>query len=103
MKITGRDLVEQLGWKIENQSEPLNTVLTVVNPYEEYEIKEPMYSIKLPKLRTTDNEPQYLSRRKSGGSWFTSRANADIKQAFTKAELLQVPEEYRQYAKRVEK
>lgn len=42
MKITGRDLAEQLGWTMKNQSKLFRTAVAIVNLYEEYEIKEPL-------------------------------------------------------------
>lgn len=69
-----------------------------------YEVeKEKRYRIPLPNLKTSDGYQQYLSRKsKRNGHWFASRRQSNLIQAFTKAEIEQVPEAYRQYAVEVE-
>lgn len=79
----------------------LNFINAILNGYEVEQ--EPMYRIPLPNLRTSDGYQQYLSRRnKQNGKWFASRRQSNLIQTFTKAELGQVPEAYRQYAEGIE-
>ncbi|BAP85505.1 hypothetical protein LOOC260_109660 [Paucilactobacillus hokkaidonensis JCM 18461] len=60
---------------------------------------EKRYRIPLPNLKTSDGYQQYLSRKsKRNGHWFASRRQSNLIQAFTKAEVEQAPEAYRQYA-----
>lgn len=63
---------------------------------------EKLYYIPLPHLETTDGIQQVLSKRENGTHYFASRPNENLKQRFTKAELEQVPEVYKFYAKPIE-
>lgn len=76
-------------------------ISAIINGYEVE--KEKLYGIPLPNLKTSDGYQQYLSRRsKRNGHWFASRRQSNLIQVFTKAEIEQVPEAYRQYAVEVE-
>ena len=58
--------------------------------------KEVLYYIPLPDLETSDGLQQVLSKR---DTYFASRPNEKLQQRFTKAELEQVPEIYKPFAK----
>ena len=60
---------------------------------------EQLYYIPLPDLETSDGIQQVLSKR---DTYFASRPSEKLKQRFTKAELEQVPEIYKPYAKPIE-
>lgn len=79
----------------------------LINEYAATPIKEredeKRYRIPLPNLKTSDGYQQYLSRKsKRNGHWFASRRQSNLIQAFTKKELEQVPEAYKQDAVEVE-
>ena len=59
-----------------------------------------LYEIPLPGLKTTDGQQQYLSDK--DGVQFASRKDGSLKQRWTKEELEEVPEAYREYAVEVE-
>lgn len=67
-----------------------------------YGIIEPVFEIPLPDLQTTDGEIQYVSRTRDHADYFASRKNTELQQTFTKGELEQIPEAYKQYATEVE-
>lgn len=58
------------------------------------------YIIPLPHLKTTDGKQQYLTH--SEGKFFVSRRNKKLRQTWKKEHLSHIPEEYRQYAVRVD-
>ena len=60
---------------------------------------EQLYYIPLPDLETSDGIQQVLSKR---DTYFASRPNDKLKQQYTQAELEQVPEVYKPYAKPIE-
>ena len=60
---------------------------------------EQLYYIPLPHLETSDGLQQVLSKR---DTYFASRPNDKLKQRYTKAEIAQVPEIYKPYAKPIE-
>ncbi|WP_333603507.1 DUF1642 domain-containing protein [Lactobacillus acetotolerans] len=62
----------------------------------DYKVTAKLYTVKMPHLETSDNEPQYLSKR--GKALFASRWNIDLQQTFTEAEI---PDEYKPYKEEV--
>ncbi|MBU5669559.1 hypothetical protein KQI68_06860 [Peptoniphilus sp. MSJ-1] len=58
--------------------------------------EEIRYCIPLPHLKTNDGSKQYLSHNK--GSWFASRWDDRLRQAWKEKHLKYIPEEYRKYA-----
>lgn len=99
MKITGKELAEQVD---PSSISTGSFTLLCLAADKEYEIKEPMYMVPLSGLKTTDGCQQYLSREKHDPHWFASRLNNDLIQEYTFSELDQIPEVYKQYAKRVD-
>lgn len=63
---------------------------------------EQLYYIPLPHLETSDGMQQVLSKQKNGMNYFACRQDEKLKQRFTKAELAQVPEVYKPFAKPIE-
>ena len=63
---------------------------------------EQLYYIPLPHLETSDGIQQVLSKRKGDKCYFASRPNDKLQQRYTKDELEQVPEIYKQFAKPIE-
>lgn len=81
-----------------------NTMIAIDAILNGYTIeKEVLYYIPLPNLKTTDGIQQVLTKRsKNGKHYFASRPNEKLKQRYTKAEIEQVPEVYKPYAKLIE-
>lgn len=63
---------------------------------------EQVYYIPLPHLETSDGIQQVLCKRKNSNRYFASRPEKKLKQRYTKEELEQVPEIYKQFAKPIE-
>ncbi|WP_137598190.1 DUF1642 domain-containing protein [Paucilactobacillus kaifaensis] len=84
-----------------HEQDRVKFISAIINGYEVE--KEKLYRIPLPNLKTSDGYQQYLSRRsKRNGHWFASRRQSNLIQAFTKAEIEQVPDAYKQYVVEVE-
>ncbi|WP_333603509.1 hypothetical protein [Lactobacillus acetotolerans] len=102
-KFSESDHSEELFHTAENmryiREHKLELIEAVINGYE---IIEEVFEIPLPDLQTTDGEIQYVSRTRDHADYFASRKNAELQQTFTKTELEQIPEAYKQYATKVE-
>lgn len=80
---------------------PLETLLIltqyILTPFEKRgEVKIEYYRVPLSKLITTRGEQQYLTFK--GDTYFASKLNKTLKQKFTKEELEEMPEMYRNLA-----
>lgn len=56
---------------------------------------EKRYIVPLPNLKTSDGEQQYLTQK---GTFFASRWDKDLRQTWKEKDLVNIPNEYRQYA-----
>ena len=63
---------------------------------------EQLYYIPLPDLETSDSKQQVLSKHKNYACYFACCPSKKLKQRYTKEELEQVPEIYKQFAKPIE-
>ncbi len=64
-----------------------------------YEVeKEILWEIPLPDLKTSDGDIQYLTYDHKAKTYFASRRNAQLKQAFNAKDLASVPTPHRHYA-----
>ena len=80
-----------------------NTMIAINAVLNGYTIEpEKLYYIPLPELQTSDGIQQVLSKRKNDTHYFASRPNEKLKQRYTKAEIEQVPEVYKPFAKLIE-